>query len=122
MFLRFSIFLLRYLQRRQTLATPVQLFTPPYQPDMEKYYPTLGSKDSRYDTPPGVTVPSEEEDDEKVLWNFAMETTAHGVGKVASAKSAAMRAFWIVALLGAFALSVGMISLRLEYVFILCKL
>lgn len=52
------------------------------------------------------------EHDERILWNFAMETTAHGVSKMVSAKSAIKRAFWLIALLGAFVLSAVMITLR----------
>lgn len=48
-----------------------------------------------------------------LLMTFAMETTAHGVVKIAKARTTITKVFWVIALLGAFVLSVTMISLRL---------
>lgn len=52
------------------------------------------------------------DDDGSLLMNFAMETTAHGVVKIATARTTIKKVFWVIALLGAFVLSATMISLR----------
>ena len=96
-----------FLQRR---GTPVKSFNCEESTMNQKY---LNAKNTQ--TKHSTTQEAEDQhvqEDEKILWNFAMETTAHGVSKAASAKSAIKRAFWIIALVGAFALSAVMITLR----------
>ena len=62
--------------------------------------------------------PDEPEGDERtndkdsLLMNFAMETTAHGVVKIATARTKIKQVFWVIALVGAFVLSSIMIGLR----------
>lgn len=51
--------------------------------------------------------------DISLFYEFASETTAHGVGKVVKANTKLKRFAWILALVGAFLVAAVMIGLRL---------
>lgn len=61
---------------------------------------------SDYEEPPAS------EGDVNLMLDFALETSAHGVGKIARAQNKIRKAMWGLALCGAFIFSIAMISLR----------
>lgn len=61
---------------------------------------------------PPTTSPPPEPPPSSLLYTFALDTTAHGVSKIAKADCKVRKAAWLIALMGAFAVAAAMIGFR----------
>lgn len=68
--------------------------------------------DEHYGAPPSSTSPPPALPPPSLLYEFATETSAHGVSKIAKADSKAKKVAWGVALLAAFVVAAMMIGIR----------